>query len=82
MPHIREAELIKAVGYMPGPVRAVRHGRPDMYRAIRLGCYVSKTDGLDMPLDNMTVRLDDDNEFQCFSNSTILTSPPSPAVSS
>ena len=64
MPQIKKAELIEGVVYIPSPVRATHHGRPHACLVTWLGYYVSKTDGLEIPLDNATVRLDEDNEVQ------------------
>jgi hypothetical protein len=64
MPHVKNAELVEGIVYMPSPVRLVGHGKP---HAILLGWlthYVAKTPGLDYFGDNATVRLDEDNEPQ------------------
>jgi hypothetical protein len=63
MPHVKKAELIEGVVYMPSPVRLRRHGTPQ----IRLnGClfyYEAYTPGT-IAADNATARLDLDNEPQ------------------
>jgi Uma2 family endonuclease len=63
MPHVKKAELIEGVVYMPSPVRMDQHGSPQAdligwlwhYRAFTAGVRVG---------DNATVRLDLDNEPQ------------------
>lgn len=62
MPHVKKAELIDGVVYMPSPVR-VSHGRPHAWMMLWLGTYSVATTGVDL-LDNATVRLDIDNEPQ------------------
>jgi len=62
MPHLKQAELIEGVVYLSSPVRVI-HSQPyaaiipclEVYRAATpgVGCY-----------DNLTVRLDADNEPQ------------------
>jgi len=63
MPHIKKAELIEGVVYMPSPVRLRRHGNPH-YRFIGwLNYYSAYTPHL-IGGDNATARLDMDNEPQ------------------
>ena len=62
MPHLKKAELIEGVVYMPSPVRTV-HGEPHGSAMIWLGVYRVATPGLQL-LDNTTVYLDLDNEVQ------------------
>jgi hypothetical protein len=63
MPHVKKAELIEGVVYMPSPVRMRRHGDPH-YRLITwLGHYSAFTPQL-IGCDNTTARLDLDNEPQ------------------
>lgn len=63
MPHIKKAELIEGVVYMPSPVRHKSHGRPHSQVMIWLGTYWVATSGVDLG-NNTTVRLDIDNEVQ------------------
>ena len=63
MPEHSKAELIEGVVYMASPVRAKNHARPHGIIMTWLGTYCAATVGLDM-LDNVTVRLDIDNEVQ------------------
>ena len=64
MPHVKKAELIEGMVYMPSPVRLRKHGKPHAVVSTWLGYYLSKTPGLDLFGDNSTVRLDEDNEPQ------------------
>ncbi len=61
-PEIEKAELIEGVVYMSSPVR-LGHGRPHSYLMYWLTSYCAATPGVDVG-DNVTVRLDEDNEFQ------------------
>ncbi len=61
-PHIRKAELIDGVVYVPSPAKN-RHAEPHGWLATWLGLYVARTAGVAMA-DNGTVRLDEDNEPQ------------------
>ena len=63
MPHLKKAELIEGIVYMPSPVRYRHHGAPHAYLISWLGQYVAGTPGVDVS-DNTTVRLDLDNEPQ------------------
>ena len=63
MPHLKKAELIEGIVYMPSPVRIDRHGEPSQNVSTWLGTYRSSTPGL-MGGDNTSVRLDMDNEPQ------------------
>lgn len=63
MPHLKKAELIEGVVYVPSPVRYRRHGVPHAHLIIWLGQYAASTPGVDVS-DNSTVRLDLDNEPQ------------------
>jgi Uma2 family endonuclease len=62
MPHIKKAELIEGVVYMPSPVR-IEHSRTHAYIIGWLISYCSVTSHIDLG-DNATVRLDADNEVQ------------------
>ena len=64
MPDINKAELIEGIVYMPSPVRLTRHGQQHLFLAGWLSYYLSKTPGLKHAGDNVTVRLDEDNEPQ------------------
>lgn len=63
MPHLKKAELIEGVVYMPSPVRVYRHGNPQGHLITWLGTYSAGTPGVDIG-DNTTARLDQDNEPQ------------------
>ena len=63
MPHIKKAELIEGVVYMPSPVRAGSHGDPHADLITFYGTYRVHTPGVRVS-DNATVRLDLDNEPQ------------------
>lgn len=63
MPHIKKAELIEGVVYMPTPVRFESHGKPHGYVIGWLAVYCAATPGVELG-DNATVRLDTDNEPQ------------------
>jgi Uma2 family endonuclease len=63
MPHIKKAELIEGIVYMPSPVRVKKHGKPHNQLGTWLGVYASETPGVECA-DNATVRLDLDNEPQ------------------
>ena len=62
-PDIRKAELIEGVVYVASPARATSHGGPHAAVHVLLGTYAAFTPGT-LHLDNATVRLDLDNEFQ------------------
>ncbi len=63
MPHLKKAELIEGIVYMPSPVRLSQHGEPHSYLMGWLVVYKASTPGLRVG-DNTTVRLDLDNEPQ------------------
>src|SRR5438105_4073537 len=63
LPHLKKAELIEGIVYMPSPLRAKAHGKPHLQLASWLGLYESETPGVES-FDNSTVRLDLDNEPQ------------------
>ena len=63
MPHLKKAELINGVVYMPWPVKAEDHGRPHFDLIGWLAVYRANTPGVDGG-DNSTLRLDLDNEPQ------------------
>ncbi len=63
MPHLKKAELIEGVVYMPSPVRIDFHGRPHAQIMAWLGAYWIATPGVDLA-DNTTVYLDSNNEHQ------------------
>lgn len=64
MPHVKKAELIGGIVYMPSSVRARQHSTPNSIIITWLGYYVAKTPGLADFGDNATLRLDDQNEPQ------------------
>ena len=63
MPHIKKAELIEGVVYVASPLRFRSHGQPHGNMNIWLGNYKVSTPGVELG-DNVTVRLDLDNEPQ------------------
>ena len=63
MPHLKKAERIEGVVYMPSPVRIDLHGRPHAQIMAWLGAYWIATPGVDLA-DNSTVYLDSNNEPQ------------------
>lgn len=63
MPHVKKAELIEGVVYMPTAVRYRDHGRQHLAISTLLGLYVAATPGTEAG-DNSSVRLDNDNEPQ------------------
>ena len=63
MPHLKKAERIEGVVYMPSPVRIDIHGRPHAQIMAWLGAYWIATPGVDLA-DNSTVYLDANNDPQ------------------
>jgi Uma2 family endonuclease len=63
MPHLKKAELIEGVVYVPSPVRHRQHGSPHAHLISLLGQYAANTPGVEVG-DNSSVRLDLDNEPQ------------------
>jgi Uma2 family endonuclease len=63
MSHLKKAELIDGVVYVPSPVRHRLHGEPHSYVTGWLVLYKAHTSGVQVS-DNSTVRLDLDNEPQ------------------
>lgn len=63
MPHVKKAELIEGVVYMPSPVRYARHGNPHLTLSGWIVHYVSKSPGLQAG-DNVTNRLGEKDEPQ------------------
>ena len=63
MPHLKKAELIEGVVYIPSPVRHEGHGRQHSALNYWLSVYAASTPGVEVS-DNATVRLDLDNEPQ------------------
>jgi Uma2 family endonuclease len=63
MPHLKKAELIEGVVYVPSPVRHRRHGSPHAHLIGWLFQYAAHTPGVEVG-DNSSVRLDLDNEPQ------------------
>jgi Uma2 family endonuclease len=63
MPHLKKAELIEGVVYVPAALRYRRHGKPHSNIMLWLGTYEAATPGVEAA-DNTTVRLDLDNEPQ------------------
>jgi Uma2 family endonuclease len=63
MPHVKKAELIEGIVYMPSPVRVRSHGKPHGQIMAWIGMYSAATPGVDFA-DNTTLHLDPDNEPQ------------------
>jgi Uma2 family endonuclease len=63
MPHLKKAELIEGVVYVPSPVRHRQHSSPHAHLITWLGLYTANTSGVEVG-DNGSVRLDLDNEPQ------------------
>jgi Uma2 family endonuclease len=63
MPHLKKAELIEGVVYVPSPVRHRQHGSPHAHLIGWLVQYTANTPGVEVG-DNSSVRLDLDNEPQ------------------
>jgi Uma2 family endonuclease len=63
MPHLKKAELIEGVVYVPSPVGYRHHGAPHALLIGWLIQYAAGTPGVEVS-DNSTVRLDLDNEPQ------------------
>ncbi len=63
MPHLKKAELIEGVVYMPSPVRIQHHSLPHFNLIGWLSAYCGGTPGL-LGGNNATARLDLDNEPQ------------------
>lgn len=63
MPHVKGAELVEGIVYMPSPIRAQSHAQPHQNINTWLGLYRVNTPGV-LALDTPTLRLDEDNEPQ------------------
>jgi Uma2 family endonuclease len=63
MPHVKKAELIEGVVYMPSPVRYRDHGKQTGLITVWLGVYHAATPHTSFA-DNATLLLDPDNEPQ------------------
>src|SRR2546427_7660206 len=63
MPHLKKAELLEGIVYMPSPVCHADHGRPHFNVIGWLGRYCDETPGVEGG-DNSSLRLDLDNEPQ------------------
>jgi Uma2 family endonuclease len=63
MPHLKKAELIEGVVYVPSPTRYRRHGRPHLHLLGWMYEYEKTTPGVESA-GNTTVRLSDDTEVQ------------------
>ncbi len=63
MPHLKKAELIEEVVYVPSPIRFDHHCNPHFNLIAWLGPFVTATPGVKGG-DNGTLRLDLDNEPQ------------------
>jgi Uma2 family endonuclease len=74
MPQVKKAELIEGVVYMPSPVRLEHHAAPHADLIGWLAVYRAHTPGVRVA-DNVTLRLDLDNEPQ--PDATLLIEPAS-----
>ena len=63
MPHLKNAELVEGIVYMPAALRFKSHGQPHSQIMTWLGVYQAFTPKVELG-DNVTVRLDLDNEPQ------------------
>ncbi len=63
MPHVKKAELIEGVVYMPSPVSQKKHSAPQVLVVALFANYMAATPGTDTGI-NATVRLDLANEPQ------------------
>src|SRR5262245_18621909 len=63
MPHLKKAELLEGIVYMPSPVRLDHHGSLHCCLIGWLWHYWAHTPGV-QAADNTTIRLDIDNEPQ------------------
>src|SRR5947209_16826646 len=63
MPHVKKAELIEGIVFMPSPVRQDQHSGPHFDLIAWLGLYRMSTPGVEGG-DNGSLRLDLDNEPQ------------------
>jgi Uma2 family endonuclease len=63
MPHVKKAELVEGIVYMPSPTYHAPHGKPHSRIVGWLLHYVAATPGVDMS-DNASLRLDSRNEVQ------------------
>jgi len=63
MPHLKKAELLRGIVYMPSPVRLDQHGLPHGTLVACIFIYMLATPGLTAG-DNSTVRLGPDDEPQ------------------
>ncbi|MEO1144568.1 MAG: Uma2 family endonuclease [Cyanobacteria bacterium J06638_22] len=63
MPHLKKAELIEGVVYLPAALRYRHHSRPHAATLFWLGSYEASTPGVEAA-SNPTIRLDPDNEPQ------------------
>ena len=63
MPHLKKAELLRGVVYIPSPVRLAHHGQPHAYLVHWIASYTLATPGLGIG-DNSTVRLGPEDEPQ------------------
>ena len=62
-PNIKKAELVEGIVYTPSPTHFEQHGRPHSDLITWLGLYRAHTPGT-IAADNVTVRIDHENEVQ------------------
>lgn len=63
MPHVKKAELIEGIVYMPSPTRWFHHSKPHKRSIFLLESYELATPGIEAGLE-ASVRIDPTNEFQ------------------
>ena len=63
MPHVKKAELIDGVVYMPSPISLDAHGEPHGWISGWVATYFAQTKGVRFGIDS-TLQLEGDNEVQ------------------
>ncbi|HBE19295.1 MAG TPA: Uma2 family endonuclease [Cyanobacteria bacterium UBA11149] len=63
MPKVKKAELIEGIVYITSPLKFGNYTKPHTYIMEWLGIYEAATLGVELS-DNVTIRLDGDNELQ------------------
>ena len=63
MPHVKKAELIEGVVYMPSPISLDAHGEPHGWVSGWIATYFAQTKGVRFGID-ATLQLEGDNEVQ------------------
>ena len=57
MPHLKKAELIEGVVYMPSPVRVRNHGKPHIQMTSWIGVYCAATTSAARPTNTIRICL-------------------------